>query len=168
MSHHQQDDVVDHKMEDVDDMDEESYDREMGGSESEGDVYDYLVCALTLGYLHIPGFFVILTDAELGLNLFNFFSSLSRNCGFFSKLKTYLGLQIFENDYLDLMQNSKISDTSSAQARRGKDIQGIPWERLTITREKYRQTRLEQYKNYENIPQSGDGSVKVKALHLSF
>ncbi|KAK9156459.1 hypothetical protein Sjap_003939 [Stephania japonica] len=56
--------------------------------------------------------------------------------------------------------NTKITDTSSAQARRGKDIQGIPWDRLSITREKYRQTRLEQYKNYENIPQSGEGSEK--------
>ncbi|KAF7148550.1 hypothetical protein RHSIM_Rhsim03G0015600 [Rhododendron simsii] len=50
--------------------------------------------------------------------------------------------------------------TSAAQARKVKDIQGIPWERLNITREKYRQTRLEQYKNYENIPQSGEGSEK--------
>ncbi|XP_044471578.1 uncharacterized WD repeat-containing protein C2A9.03 isoform X1 [Mangifera indica] len=56
--------------------------------------------------------------------------------------------------------NNKIADTSAAQARRGKDIQGIPWDRLSITREKYRQTRLEQYKNYENIPQSGEGSGK--------
>ncbi|KAK1317721.1 hypothetical protein QJS10_CPA05g02144 [Acorus calamus] len=55
---------------------------------------------------------------------------------------------------------SKITDTSAAQARKGKDIQGIPWERLSITREKYRQTRLDQYKNYENVPQSGEGSEK--------
>ncbi|KAF8402249.1 hypothetical protein HHK36_013201 [Tetracentron sinense] len=51
---------------------------------------------------------------------------------------------------------TKVTDTSSAQARRGKDIQGIPWDRLNIKREKYRQTRLEQYKNYENIPSSGE------------
>ncbi|KAD4386321.1 hypothetical protein R6Q59_009572 [Mikania micrantha] len=62
-------------------------------------------------------------------------------------------------DEYDYMIN-KLQDTSAAQARRGKDIQGIPWERLSITREKYRQTRLEQYKNYENIPQSGQGSEK--------
>jgi hypothetical protein len=48
-----------------------------------------------------------------------------------------------------------VTDTSSSQARGGKDIQGIPWERLNITRENYRLTRLEQYKNYENIPASG-------------
>ncbi|KAJ4851349.1 hypothetical protein Tsubulata_024777 [Turnera subulata] len=62
-------------------------------------------------------------------------------------------------DEYDYMSN-KIADTSAADARSGKDIQGIPWDRLSITREKYRQTRLEQYKNYENIPQSGESSKK--------
>ena len=61
-----------------------------------------------------------------------------------------------EYDYM----NNKMQDTSAAEARRGRDIQGIPWERLSITREKYRQTRLEQYKNYENVPQSGEASEK--------
>lgn len=63
-----------------------------------------------------------------------------------------------------LVQDNKITDTSAADARRGKDIQGIPWERLSISREKYRQTRLDQYKNYENIPQSGEGSEKVEQI----
>nr|GFC10047.1 hypothetical protein [Tanacetum cinerariifolium]GFC14600.1 hypothetical protein [Tanacetum cinerariifolium] len=54
----------------------------------------------------------------------------------------------------------KVTDTSSAQARKGKDIQGIPWDRLNITRESYRRTRLEQYRNYENIPLSGDAVDK--------
>ncbi|CAM8921426.1 unnamed protein product [Rhodiola kirilowii] len=57
-------------------------------------------------------------------------------------------------------QDHKIKDTTAADARMGKDIQGIPWERLSIGRAKYRQSRLEQYKNYENIPQSGEGSEK--------
>jgi len=58
-------------------------------------------------------------------------------------------------------QLTKATDTSSGQARNGQDIQGIPWERLNITREKYRLTRLEQYKNYENIPLSGEAVDKV-------
>ncbi|XP_071723162.1 uncharacterized WD repeat-containing protein C2A9.03-like [Rutidosis leptorrhynchoides] len=57
-------------------------------------------------------------------------------------------------DVYDML--TKVTDTSSAQARMGKDIQGIPWERLHITRENYRLIRLEQYKNYENIPASGE------------
>ncbi|XWS27666.1 hypothetical protein CRYUN_Cryun25bG0001000 [Craigia yunnanensis] len=106
MSHYQEDDAEymadEYDMEDVDDMDEEFRGRDISGSGSDVDEYDY--------------------------------------------------------------SNNKISDTSAAQARRGKDIQGIPWDRLSITREKYRQTRLEQYKNYENIPHSGEGSEKLRNL----
>lgn len=49
---------------------------------------------------------------------------------------------------------SRLSDTTAAQARRGKDIQGIPWDRLQFTREKYRESRLQQYRNYENLNNS--------------
>ncbi|KAG6544502.1 hypothetical protein Mapa_014140 [Marchantia paleacea] len=52
------------------------------------------------------------------------------------------------------------SDTTAAEARRGKDIQGIPWSRLQFTREKYRIQRLQQYKNYENLNQSHEGLDK--------
>ncbi|CAM8891398.1 unnamed protein product [Rhodiola kirilowii] len=65
-----------------------------------------------------------------------------------------------ENDYA----NNKLRDTTSAQARTGRDIQGIPWEKLSISREKYRQSRLENYKNYENIPQSGEVSNKESKM----
>ncbi|RZC16100.1 putative WD repeat-containing protein C2A9.03 isoform D [Glycine soja] len=66
-----------------------------------------------------------------------------------------------ESDIDDYDHSSgKGVDTTAAQARRGQDIQGIPWDSLNITRERYRQTRLEQYKNYENIPGSGDKSGK--------
>ncbi|KAB1203699.1 putative WD repeat-containing protein C2A9.03 [Morella rubra] len=59
--------------------------------------------------------------------------------------------------FLAQLQISQIANTTAA---REEDIQGIPWERLRITREKYRQTRLEQYRNYENIPHSGEVSAK--------
>ncbi|GLT79514.1 hypothetical protein SLA2020_510000 [Shorea laevis] len=65
-----------------------------------------------------------------------------------------------DGDEYDDYSSSRKSDTSAAQARKGRDIQGIPWDRLNITREKYRQTRLEQYKNYENVPHSGEGLGK--------
>lgn len=60
-----------------------------------------------------------------------------------------------------LEQLTKVTDTSAAQARKGKDIQGIPWERLNITRDSYRLTRLEQYRNFENILTSGEAVDKV-------
>ncbi|KAK6130647.1 hypothetical protein DH2020_035622 [Rehmannia glutinosa] len=52
------------------------------------------------------------------------------------------------------------TDTSALEARNGKDIQGIPWERLNFTREKYRESRLKQYKNYENLPSSREDLEK--------
>ncbi|XP_011621403.1 uncharacterized WD repeat-containing protein C2A9.03 [Amborella trichopoda] len=55
-------------------------------------------------------------------------------------------------DNVDL--DKQKGDTSSYEVRNGKDIQGIPWERMNFTREKYRETRLKQYKNYENLSQS--------------
>ncbi|KAL4565979.1 hypothetical protein LXL04_030087 [Taraxacum kok-saghyz] len=57
----------------------------------------------------------------------------------------------FEDDF---DQSKPKTDTSAEEARNGKDIQGIPWERLNFTRDKYRETRLKQYKNYENLPHS--------------
>ncbi|KAL5711707.1 hypothetical protein ACHQM5_013962 [Ranunculus cassubicifolius] len=56
------------------------------------------------------------------------------------------------DDYETVPKN----DTSAAQARRGRDIQGIPWDTLSITRSDYRRTRLDHYKNYENQPASGE------------
>ncbi|KAL6573315.1 hypothetical protein OROHE_001774 [Orobanche hederae] len=54
----------------------------------------------------------------------------------------------------DLELSMPKTDTSALEARNGKDIQGIPWERLNFTREKYRESRLKQYKNYENLSSS--------------
>ncbi|EFH40699.1 predicted protein [Arabidopsis lyrata subsp. lyrata] len=65
-----------------------------------------------------------------------------------------------DSEVEDFDQLNKAADTSAAQARNGKDIQGIPWDRLNTTRKEYRKTRLEQYKNYENIPNSGEESAK--------
>lgn len=55
-----------------------------------------------------------------------------------------------------LPQLVRITDTSASEARRGKDIQGIPWGRLQVSKQEYRKTRVEQYKNYENFPNSSE------------
>lgn len=65
-----------------------------------------------------------------------------------TRLRTDVGSDS-ENEF---DSNIKSPDTTAVQARGGKDIQGIPWDRLNFTREKYRETRLQQYKNYENLP----------------
>ena len=49
------------------------------------------------------------------------------------------------------LDGSSYSDTTSAQASRGRDIQGIPWDRLQFTRERYREKRVAEYKNYANV-----------------
>lgn len=57
-----------------------------------------------------------------------------------------------DSDFEDDFELSKSKDdTSALEARNGKDIQGIPWERMNFTRDKYRETRLKQYKNYESL-----------------
>ena len=42
-------------------------------------------------------------------------------------------------------------DTTAAAATAGRDIQGIPWDRLQFTREQYREKRVQEYKNYANL-----------------
>ncbi|GKV44045.1 hypothetical protein SLEP1_g51274 [Rubroshorea leprosula] len=57
-----------------------------------------------------------------------------------------------DSDFEDDFESSKSkTDTSALEARNGKDIQGIPWERLNFTRDKYREMRLRQYRNYQNL-----------------
>ncbi|GMH00126.1 hypothetical protein Nepgr_001965 [Nepenthes gracilis] len=63
----------------------------------------------------------------------------------------------FDSDLEDDFDMGKSkTDTSAVEARNGKDIQGIPWERLNFTRDKYRETRLKQYENYESLSSSRD------------
>ncbi|TVU37792.1 hypothetical protein EJB05_11127 [Eragrostis curvula] len=49
------------------------------------------------------------------------------------------------------------NDTSAVEYRNGKDMQGIPWERLNYSRDQYRQMRLKEYQNYESLPRPREG-----------
>ncbi|KAE8788957.1 putative WD repeat-containing protein C2A9.03 [Hordeum vulgare] len=64
-----------------------------------------------------------------------------------------------ESDYEDdeyVQSIGKASeDTSVMELMKGKDIHGIHWERLTITRDGYRKSRLEGYTNFENMSNFG-------------
>ncbi|GAX76759.1 hypothetical protein CEUSTIGMA_g4206.t1 [Chlamydomonas eustigma] len=42
-------------------------------------------------------------------------------------------------------------DTTADQLRQGRDIQGIPWDRLNFSRSHYRTMRLRSYRNYTNV-----------------
>jgi hypothetical protein len=60
-----------------------------------------------------------------------------------------------DSDFEEDFETSNVkTDTSALEARNGKDIQGIPWERLNYSRDEYRETRLKQYKNYESLTRS--------------
>ncbi|KAL6878404.1 hypothetical protein ACP4OV_012574 [Aristida adscensionis] len=53
--------------------------------------------------------------------------------------------------------DKQMDDTSALDYKEGKDMQGIPWERLNYDRDQYRQMRLKQYKNYESLTRSRSG-----------
>uniref|UniRef100_A0A7S0RS80 DUF2415 domain-containing protein n=1 Tax=Pyramimonas obovata TaxID=1411642 RepID=A0A7S0RS80_9CHLO len=53
-------------------------------------------------------------------------------------------------------------DTTPEQARKGRDIQGIPWHEVRFTRERYRETRLLNYHNYVNREDEVDRNVLAK------
>lgn len=64
------------------------------------------------------------------------------------------------------LQNKSKNDTSACEARNGKDIQGIPWERMNYSRDVYREKRLKQYKNYESLSSSREELEKVGSFGL--
>ncbi|KAK8445801.1 hypothetical protein SEVIR_9G386801v4 [Setaria viridis] len=55
------------------------------------------------------------------------------------------------------LQHEQMDDTSASDYKEGKDIQGIPWERLNYSRDQYREMRLKEYKNYQNLTRSRSG-----------
>ncbi|OAY72410.1 uncharacterized WD repeat-containing protein C2A9.03-like isoform X1 [Ananas comosus] len=53
---------------------------------------------------------------------------------------------------LDFNEDNEVkTETLASEAHSEKDIQGIPWERMRLTRKEYREIRLKQYRNYENL-----------------
>ncbi|XP_078149005.1 putative WD repeat-containing protein C2A9.03 isoform X1 [Carex rostrata] len=53
-------------------------------------------------------------------------------------------------DYFDNPDRQQ-NDTSATEYRNGKDMQGIPWERLNRRRDDFRTTRLNRYQNFESL-----------------
>mmetsp|Transcript_2996 Transcript_2996/g.7399 ORF Transcript_2996/g.7399 Transcript_2996/m.7399 type:complete len:489 (-) Transcript_2996:1285-2751(-) len=48
-------------------------------------------------------------------------------------------------------EEDELDTTAEQVVREGRDVQGIPWDRLQFTRDHYRETRLRQYRNYVNV-----------------
>nr|CAB3483366.1 unnamed protein product [Digitaria exilis] len=72
----------------------------------------------------------------------------------------HMGDSDYEDDDSDQPISKATEDTTAMDVKNGKDIQGIPWERMNTTRDSYRQARMQQYANFENIPNSGRTSKK--------
>lgn len=66
----------------------------------------------------------------------------------------------------DMESEASRGDTTAAQARRGKDIQGIYWDGLHFTREEYRESRLRHYRNYQNLNVSHQ-ELEKECLHVT-
>lgn len=63
-----------------------------------------------------------------------------------------------------VQQHEQMDNTSALDYKEGKDMQGIPWERLNYTRDQYRQMRLKEYKSYQNLTRSRSGLEQVISL----
>ncbi|RHZ79609.1 hypothetical protein Glove_143g62 [Diversispora epigaea] len=49
-----------------------------------------------------------------------------------------------------------LREVTSKDAENGMDVQGITWDTLNVSRQRYRELRLMDYKNYENVQKSHD------------
>ncbi|KAK9804828.1 hypothetical protein WJX72_007603 [[Myrmecia] bisecta] len=58
-----------------------------------------------------------------------------------------------DDDFVEFEEDpEEAADTTAEQLLlQGRDMQGIPWERLQFSRQRYRETRLKQYVNYTNM-----------------
>ncbi|CAK0787530.1 hypothetical protein CVIRNUC_010750 [Coccomyxa viridis] len=59
-----------------------------------------------------------------------------------------LDIEMFEDDRSKVYHHLV---TTARDVERGQDPQNIPWDRLEVSRSKYRETRIQQYQNYVNL-----------------
>lgn len=52
-------------------------------------------------------------------------------------------------------------DVSAEDVVNGKDVQGIPWEKMMFPRDKYRDMKMKSYKNYQNLSYAREDALQV-------
>ncbi|CAJ0836284.1 17375_t:CDS:10 [Entrophospora sp. SA101] len=57
-----------------------------------------------------------------------------------------------------------LREVTARDAENGTDVQGINWDSFNVTRQRYREVRLKNYKNYENVQGSYD---QIKEFYIS-
>lgn len=54
-----------------------------------------------------------------------------------------------------------LPDVSAADVAAGKDMQGIPWEKMLFGRDKYREMKMKNYRNYQNLSYAREDALQV-------
>ncbi|KAF8768926.1 hypothetical protein HU200_007117 [Digitaria exilis] len=58
-------------------------------------------------------------------------------------------------------QENMLPDVSAADVAAGKDMQGIPWEKMLFGRDQYREMKMKNYRNYQNLSYAREDAVQV-------
>jgi hypothetical protein len=62
------------------------------------------------------------------------------------------------------LQENPLTDVSVEDVRDGKDMQGIPWEKIVFRRDQYREMKMKNYRNYQNLSYAREEALKVPCL----
>ena len=62
---------------------------------------------------------------------------------------------------LFVLQENMLPDVSAADVAAGKDMQGIPWEKMLFGRDKYREMKMKNYRNYQNLSYAREDALQV-------
>ena len=54
-------------------------------------------------------------------------------------------------------------DVSAEDVANGKDVQGIPWEKMLFPRDQYRDMKTKSYKNYQNLSYAREDALQVSS-----
>ncbi|EAZ42694.1 hypothetical protein OsJ_27262 [Oryza sativa Japonica Group] len=57
-------------------------------------------------------------------------------------------------------QENPLTDVSVEDVRDGKDMQGIPWEKIVFRRDQYREMKMKNYRNYQNLSYAREEALK--------
>lgn len=57
-------------------------------------------------------------------------------------------------------QDNLMPDVSAEDVANGKDVQGIPWEKMLFPRDQYREIKVKSYKNYQNLSYAREDALE--------
>jgi hypothetical protein len=63
-------------------------------------------------------------------------------------------------------QENMLPDVSVADVAAGKDMQGIPWDKMLFGRDRYRDMKMKNYRNYQNLSYAREDALQVQSSCL--